>query len=277
VKKKKSKVTIVTITRDNTRYLISYLKTLVKNTTIPFNLILVDNNSGLSNREINKRLLDSYMQECNQVNDYLYLLRENTHSFANNCNIGNDRVETEYVFFLNDDTEVQMKWLKSTMDFFKKHENAAVVGSKLFFPDERIQHAGIAFRSTPHLHPGHVFWHELHKDDPRINEPRQFQAVTGGAFCINNKLYRKLGGFDEIYEVAAYEDIDFCLHLKERYPDKEIWYNPGSEIIHYESVTQNKLDADVRKRYHDRNHAKWLERWKDKLVVDYNKFDPRIK
>ena len=107
-----------------------------------------------------------------------------------------------------------------------------------------------------------------------MNDEREFQAVTGGCLLIKTDLFRELNGFDERYIVAAYEDLDLCLRARQK--GFKVVYAPKAELIHYESVTQNKFDDSFRKAYFKNNHDLFMSEWNGKFEFDYNKYDSEV-
>lgn len=255
-------VTIVTISRNNWDYLEPMLNSVLENTD-NFNLVLINNQST----EEEKNKMVDYIETATSINENPLRLFHNAKmkSFAENCNFGANHAMSEFVMFLNDDTEVMANWLDELIKTINKDSRTIAVGSKMFFPGGLIQHAGIAFHKNKM--PGHIWWNKKYIDDPDINEEREFQAVTAGAMLVRKKEFIELGGFDEAYKVAAYEDIDFCLNAGEQ--GYKIMYCPKSEILHHESVTQKKFRSDFRAKYYNDSTSLFLERWYGKIKSDY--------
>jgi len=249
------------------------MKALHKNTdTKEFELILIDNASTTKEA----KTIESLVREYNyfyEDNEIKLIKNKKMKSFAENCNMGAKISEANYLMFLNDDTEVQPGWLTALVDSMNKdHEfhnipRIAVIGPKMYFPNKMIQHCGIAFHKDKM--PGHIWWNKRKIDDPLVNKTRKFVAVTGGAMFVRRRIFYEMHGFDEVYKVCAYEDIDFCLRLKEK--NYLVKYEPKSEILHHESITQKKFDPDFRQDYFVKNTATFLSRWRKKIKPDYFK------
>ncbi len=268
------KVAVVTITRNNGEYLLKFLNAFTKNTTYPYvKLILIDNASTGADRDDILRLIKN--TRVGDFCDFKLHRNEGMKSFAANCNLGvNLSREVDYVCFTNDDTEPQLNWLTELVKGIESKKGIAISSPKMYFPTNIIQHAGIAFRRTPHPHPGHIWWNKKHKDDPELNEPREFQAVTGGCMLVEKKVFEEVNGFDEAYEYAGYEDCDFC--LKVRAKNYKILYWPQAELIHHEKRTQNRFSQQLRDSYFFKNHTRFFKKWFDKIEFDYHKFEPGV-
>ena len=168
-----------------------------------------------------------------QYGQRIRAVRHETNSgFATACNDGAAAAAGEYLVFLNNDTIPKAGWLEALLNYAKTHPKAGVVGSKLLFPDDTIQHAGIVIcqdRVPRHIYTG------FPADHPAVNKSRPYQAVTGACLLIQRKLFQEVGGFD-ISFVNSCEDIDLCLRLAER--GYEAHYCKDSVLYHLESVSR---------------------------------------
>lgn len=135
----------------------------------------------------------------------------------------------------------------------EKNYKAGVVGCKLIFfpevfkplrdgrnprPAGRVQHAGVAFnimRQPFHIHIG---WSA---DNPRLDERKSIQAVTGAALLTRRALWDKVGGLDLVYTKGNFEDIEYCLRVKDM--GFEVIYRPDAVIYHYAGGSGNSLTA----------------------------------
>lgn len=151
----------------------------------------------------------------------------------------------EHILLLNNDTEViNSDWLEALLEHSQRPEIGAV-GAKLYYPKNTIQHAGIIVGirgSAGHSHKC------LQRNDPgyfnRLDVIQNISAVTGACLMVKKILYQKLGGLDEINLPIAFNDVDFCLRLREHgYLNV---FTPYCELYHHESrsrgleVTRNK-------------------------------------
>lgn len=267
-----TETSIITITRNNRSYLTNFFKALFENTDPKrFELILFDNASTESDRKYAEDLCHQYRYERDA--QIRFVKNEKMKSFAANCNVGSSMAEGGFLMFLNDDTEVQPKWLDHlidsiTHDLYYEGERIGIVSPKMYFPNGNIQHCGIAFHKADMM-PGHIWWNKKKRNDPAVMKPKFFQAVTGGAMFIRRRTFVELGGFDEVYAVCAYEDIDLCLRAKEA--NLAVKYEPRAEILHHESVTQKKFDPAFRQEYFVKNTKTFLDRWRDKIDADYSR------
>lgn len=187
--------------------------------------------------------------------------------FAKACNQGARAASNEFILFLNNDVEVQPGWLSSLILTLLEDSEVAVVGSKLLYPDGKIQHAGvITVDDRGHDHPISP-WHVYIGHDgtlPQANIPREYAAVTAACLLTRKSIFEKLGGFDESYR-NGYEDVDYC--YKVGTAGYKIIYRPESVAIHYESQS-----GPERFTYEDANFAKLVSKWKGKIPLDIRRW-----
>jgi GT2 family glycosyltransferase len=164
-----------------------------------------------------------------------YVRNEQNLSFARCHNQVIPQATGEWILCLNDDTlPNHNKFISQLIKFAEDRPKLGVLGCKLLFPNEKIQHCGIVFNQ--YRQPHHYLLGSEH-NDPWSEYPKQYQAVTGGCMLFKKELFIELGGFKEPSERFEYhyEDVDFC--LKARRAGYEVWYTPEVSIIHYSGMT----------------------------------------
>jgi GT2 family glycosyltransferase len=142
----------------------------------------------------------------------------------------------------------------------------------LYYPDDTIQHSGVV------LGVGGVASH-AHKGFPRgsegmLNRARlvqNYSAVTGATLLVRRDLYQAVGGFDEVDLPVAFDDVDFCLRLRER-GYRTVW-TPFAEFIHHESASRGDDLRPERVDAFAREVAVMEKRWGHLLYRDpaYNR------
>jgi GT2 family glycosyltransferase len=127
-------------------------------------------------------------------------------NFSKINNFAASRSSGKYLCFLNNDTKaLNLGWL-SAMVSHAKQPNIGLVGAVLFYPDSRIQHAGLAlghrgiasspFKGFPASEvPAHCF---------------SSSAVTFACAVTSKERFLKLSGMDERFAVGL-NDVDLCL------------------------------------------------------------------
>jgi GT2 family glycosyltransferase/glycosyltransferase involved in cell wall biosynthesis len=158
--------------------------------------------------------------------------------FAHACNLGAGRATGDYLVFLNNDTIPMRGWLDALLNHAVTHPAAGPIGSKLLYPSDTVQHAGMAVnaqRQPIHLYRG------FPSDHPAVNKARQFQMVTGACLFLPRTAFVEAGGYDTMF-LNGYEDADLCLRLRQlRY---EVHYCPNSVLYHLEGRSEGRFNRD---------------------------------
>ena len=185
------------------------------------------------------------------------VLLDRNAGFAAACNAGARAVAadaTSFVF-MNNDIVPTHGWLPALTEYVAAHERVGIAGSKLLFPDETIQHAGVVVCED--LIPRHVYA-GFPGDHPAVCRSRRFQIVTAGCALVRRDVFERLGAFDEAF-VNGYEDVDLCLRANAA--GHEVHYVHTSVLYHFESLSRVEAAEN-------RNRQLYLERWGDTLAPD---------
>jgi len=175
-------------------------------------------------------------------------------NFSHINNRAVEQLDSSYVLFLNNDTEVrEPKWLSRMMGYAQL-PGVGAVGARLLYPDGRIQHAGIvhgyyngmagpAFKLLPAWHHGYLSYAMV---------TRNCSAVTAACLLTRRALFLEVGGFDERHFSVAYNDVDYCYRLAEQ--GLRCVYAPGAELHHHEGFSRGFQDnpedlSAFRRRY----------------------------
>jgi len=181
--------------------------------------------------------------------------------FIESCNAGAKKANGQYLCFLNNDTLVLPEWLDRLVDVFEQHENVGVVGSMLVYPDGRLQEAGgIVWRDGSAWNYGRL----EHPDAPRFNYLREADYVSGASLMTSKELWNEIGGFDNYFSPAYYEDTDYCFKTRQR--GLRVIYQPLSAVLHFEGISSGTDDALGIKKFQSENKIKFNERWKQVLA-----------
>ena len=189
-----------------------------------------------------------------------YIRNEQNLGFLRNCNRAAATARGKYIMFLNNDVIVLPHWLDTIIDTFSNFPSAGLVGSKLLYPDGTLQEAGgVIWSDGTGLNYGR-------KDDPRkpeYNYLREVDYCSGASIVIPRSLWEQLGGFDELFTPAYYEDTDLAFRVRQaRY---SVIYQPLSQVFHVEGTTSGTdVNAGI-KHYQEVNRHKFVERWKNAI------------
>lgn len=222
-------------------------------------VIIVENNS--TSEEIfayYKELQNNY----NNVRVVTWEGKEFNYSAINNYGVR--YASGEYLLLLNNDTEMITPDAIEEMLGICMREDVGVVGAKLLYPDNTVQHAGVVIGVGGTA--GHLFSRILNQDPGYMMRAilnYDYSAVTGACLMTKKALFEQVGGLDERLKVA-YNDVDYC--LKVRKANRLVVYNAHSKWYHYESVSRG-YETDIRKiKRFDSEIKMFQSKWKDIIV-----------
>ncbi len=260
--KTEHKVNIIIPFKDEIELLKPCLESLFDKTKYPnIEVILVSNNSQK----------DATFQFVNQivVSDKRIRLLEYNHPF-NYSAINNWAVQQSdgaYVLLLNNDTKVISDgWLEAMLEYIQQ-DDVGVVGAKMLYDDNTIQHAGIVIGINGVSGHAHRF---LRDSDAgyfnRASVPQELSAVTGACLLTKRELWDRVGGMDEEHFGIAFNDIDYCLKIREL--GLKVIYTPYAKLYHYESKSRGPEDTPEKQKRYISECNKMIERWGTNRFAD---------
>lgn len=246
--KSNPKVSIVIPTKNQYDFISRCLNSIREKTNYDnFEVVIVD--TGSTDEKVWK-LYDEYKKLLPNTKVVKW---EKEFNFSSVCNFGAIESSGDYLVFLNNDTEIiTERWVEEMLGYAQQDEIGAV-GSKLYYPDGKLQHAGIILgvggqKGTPGI-AGHFF--PAYMDNPPqtptqklyMGGTRNFAAVTAACVMVAKKKFNAVGGFDPKFKIA-FNDVDLCLKLLKK--GQRSVYLPHVKLYHYESVSIGKLGTKQR-------------------------------
>lgn len=210
-------------------------------------IIVVDDGST----DLTSRLLRSYGGHIELVT------HGKAQGFARACNAGAAVARGKHLILLNNDTLPCTGWLTALERYATDHPQAAIVGTKLLYPNGTVQHAGVVFgidRFPHHIYAG------FPTDHPAVNVSRPYQVVTAACCLIRRAIFEEFGGFDTEFW-NGWEDVDLCLRVTEQ--GHEIHYCHESVIYHLESASR-----DLRAPQEQTNRGRYFSVWGERVRPD---------
>ena len=233
-------VSIVIPNKDEKETLKKCLESIWKKTSYPnYEIILVENNS--TTQEIR-----DYYKELDGKKRVRVVYWDKEFNYSAINNFGISYAKGEYILCLNNDiTVISPDWLEELLANCQRPE-VGIVGARLYYPDNTIQHAGIVlgmggcagslFVGLARSRGGYLHKAALQQD---------LSAVTAACFMVKKEVFEKVGGFEEKLAVA-FNDVDFC--LKVRHAGYLVVYDPYAELYHHESKTRGYENTEAKKR-----------------------------
>jgi GT2 family glycosyltransferase len=226
---------------------------LQKSTYDNYEIIGISNNSESLDTFA---LMTGYQEQDDRVRFYEF---NEPFNFSRIINFGASKASGEHLLLLNNDIEIiTWEWIEAMLEHSQRPEVAAV-GGKLFYPNNKIQHAGIIVGIGGYA--GHAHKHFRSGRNGyfnRINLVQDVSAVTGACMMVEKRIFDELGGFDEKYLKVACNDVDFCLRALEKgYLNV---FTPYAQAYHYESITRGYEDTPEKKQRFEKEKAVFQKR-----------------
>lgn len=240
-------LTVVMLSYGRLNRTLNAINALKDNVHIPFKLVLVDNNSG---EEVQTKLAEV----CSEY-DFIELFRLNKNlGCAGGRMYGLDKVETEYVMFLDNDVEVLPGAVEHLLHSLEQHPELVAAAGEVVFPDGSIHLCGADFWIKDE-----VLFYELLAagkcfDDPLVGDSGFCKWVSGGATVFRRRALTKHGL--NLAMRAYYEDLEWCFRMNKAGLGS-FYRNVHSLVIHFH---QSALpDISLSKSERRRQSMKYIE------------------
>jgi glycosyltransferase involved in cell wall biosynthesis len=253
-------VTLVIPTRDGLDFLRPCVDSILDKTRYrSFHIVIVDNRST-------EKLTIRYLAKMSRVKNVSVIKYDKQFNYSAINNAAVAAARGEIVGLVNNDIEVMSPdWLEEMTSHAIRPEIGAV-GARLLYRDGTLQHGGVI------LGVGGVAGH-AHKHLPpeasgyfdRAKLIQNFSAVTAACLLVRRRLFVDVGGLDETLTVA-FNDIDFCLRLRER-GYRNVW-TPYAELFHLESASRGPDSAPEKAARFSAEVTLMRKRWGAALLED---------
>lgn len=231
-------------------YTLRCLKSLASGATnCSYEVIVVEDASG-----------DSSAEKLRHVNGITLIWNQENLGFLRSCNKAAQQARGQFIYLLNNDTVLLPGALEALVQTAKAHPEAGVVGSKLIYPTGLLQEAGGIVWSN-----GDAANYGRNQDpyEPRYNYLREADYISGASILLRRDLWNDMGGFDERYAPAYYEDTDLSIRLQKK--GLPTLYEPRSVVVHCEGVSNGTSTDHGIKAYQVINRKKFIAAHEDYL------------
>lgn len=244
------KVSIIIPVYNQFEYTYQCLKSILENSTgVSYEIIVADDVSTDRTRML--------LQIATNVT---VMRNQENLGFLKNCNQAAKKARGSYLLFLNNDTTVVSGWLNPLVALMEQDEKIGITGSKLVYPNGILQEAGAVIWSNGD---GWNYGRGDASDKPEYNYVKEVDYISGAAMMVRRSLWERIGGFDERFAPAYYEDTDLAFAArKEGY---KVVFQPESIVIHYEGISNGTDTENGIKKYQIENKEKFKEKWAKEL------------
>lgn len=224
------KISIIIPNKDEVSTLKKCINSVItKSTYKNYEIIIVENNST-------KQETFEYYKKLEKEENIKVIKWDGNFNYSAINNFGVQNCNGEYILLLNNDTQViKENWLEELLMHCQK-KDVGIVGGKLYYPDDTIQHAGIVIGVNgvaDHIGKGFGRYENGHMG--RLLIKQNVSAVTGACLMIRRDVFEEVEGLNEEFAVA-FNDIDLCMRVREK--GYRIVFNPYVELYHYESKSR---------------------------------------
>lgn len=227
-------VSIIIPTRDNIEVLSQCIDSLIHKTDYRHIEIIVVNNDS------KRRTTFEYFDKLNRERNIRILEYSREFNYSGICNFAVGHAKRRVICLLNNDVEAIEEHLLYEMVGQALREKVAVVGAKLYYRNNTMQHAGtiLGIRGVA----GHS-----HRYAPRASQgyhsrlltTQDVSSVTAACMVFRREVFEELGGFNEAELPVAFSDVNFCLRAREA--GYSVIWTPHAELYHIEKYTRGKF------------------------------------
>jgi GT2 family glycosyltransferase len=254
-------VSIIVPTRDSLEMLHTCLDSVFARSSYRnFEVVLVDNQSV-------EAATHAYFEAITTQAQVSLLHYAAPFNYSAMNNLGVAEARGEVICLLNNDTEViTPDWLEEMLGHLLQN-GVGAVGAKLLYPDGRVQHAGDTVGPGGCAHHLHSF---IDKNAPgycsRAIAAQDLSAVTAACMMTWRWLYLQLGGFDEQQLKVAFNDVDYCLRVREA--GYRVVWTPHAQLYHHESASRGKNNTPEKIK-HSKKEADYMrKKWRHLMQQD---------
>jgi GT2 family glycosyltransferase len=255
------KVTLIIPTRDGLTLLKQCIKSIIEKTQYEnYEIIVIDNGS------IEIATLD-YLSEIQSESNIRVIKDDSPFNYSALNNKAVHLAHGNIIGLINNDIEVISPDWMTEMVGIVMQPGVGAVGARLWYPNKTLQHGGVILGIGGVANHAH---YRLRENENgyfgRAVVSQSFSAVTGACLFVKKSSYLEVNGLDEENLKVAFNDVDFCLKLRNA-GYRNVW-TPYAELFHHESATRG-LDESPEKRERFVKEVQFMQtKWNDHLLND---------
>jgi GT2 family glycosyltransferase/glycosyltransferase involved in cell wall biosynthesis len=241
-------VSILLVLFNKAEYTYQCLETILAHADLPYEVVIVDNASS-----------DGTAELLNRIDNATIIRNDDNFGFLKACNQGAQHARGRWLLLLNNDTQVLPGLLSKLVETAGSAERCGAVGGKLIFPNGTLQEAGsIIWNDGSCLGYGRGD----NPDRPEYSYVKEVDYCSGACLLVNRELFEQVGGFDELYYPAYYEETDLCMNIRKS--GYRVLFQPAAKLIHYEFGSAGSSSRAIELQV--RNREKFADKWRAELA-----------
>ncbi|OUP70243.1 hypothetical protein B5F10_07170 [Anaerotruncus colihominis] len=262
------KVSILIPTKDAFDYITVCVNSILELTTYQnYEIIIIDTGSTVNE-------VFDYYESLQKDSNIQVLTYDQPFNYADVNNFGVKYASGDQIILLNNDTKViTPDWIQEML-MYAQRDDVGAVGAKLYYSDDTIQHAGVGIGIFGLA--GHYF-NGFPRNDVgymgRLYWVQNLSAVTGACVMIPRKVWDKVHGLDNYFDIA-FSDIDICMRIR-RAGYLVVW-TPFAELYHFESKTLGYMTTPEKQERFQKDVARFQERFAAELAEGDPYYNPNL-
>lgn len=261
-------VTLIIPTRNQAKLLRRCVESIYQKTTYSnFDVIIVDNQSD------DPETLE-YLLEVQRKRGARILRYDAPFNYSAINNFAVEHARGELIGLLNNDLEVITPGWLEEMVSHAVQAGIGVVGAMLFYPNDTIQHAGVILGAGGVA--GHAYYRQprsYHGPASRAALCQDLSAVTAACLVVRREVFEQVGGLEETHLAVAFNDVDFCLRVREK-GYRNVW-TPYAEFYHEESASRGYEESPDELDRFEKECEYMKCRWR-KLLLNDPAYNPNL-
>ncbi len=227
------------------------VRAIVATATVPYELIVVDDTATAAVKELTRRIPGATV-----------IVNEENLGYTGSLNRGAALARGRFLVLLNDDTVPQAGWLEAMVGCAESAPDVGIVVPMYLDTDGSLKEAGS------------IVWHDGSAQNfgrgdadtgrSRYRHRREVDYGSGACLLIRAELFRAVGGLDECFAPAYYEDVDLCFAAREA--GSRVLYEPTARVIHVEGASNGTDTSTGPKRFQLVNQGLFVDKWRHRLA-----------